>query len=70
MKKEKAVCDLIEGVADVAVPLEEVEDGLAEDLEGEAHVPEVVEAVEHPHTQVLPGGVLWGENILKIFFFT
>ena len=51
---------LVQRVPHVAVRLEEVEDGLAEDLEGEAHVAEVVEAVEHPHTEMLPGGVLGG----------
>ena len=54
----KGVSDLVQWVAHVAVTLEEVEDGLSKDLEGEAHVTEVVEAVEHPDTEVLPLGIL------------
>ena len=64
------VSHLVERVAHVAVTLEEVEDGLPEDLEGEAHVAEVVEAVEHPDTEVLPLGVLGRDTRSQHLYFT
>ena len=47
------VADLFKRVRHVGVALEEVEDRLAEDFEGEAHVAVVVERVKHPDAEVL-----------------
>ena len=52
------VAHLLERVRHVRVALQEVKDGLAEDLEGEAHVAEVVEGVVHPNAEVLALRVL------------
>ena len=46
------VADLLKGVANVAVALQKIKDGLPEDLEGEAHVAVEVEGVEHPDTEM------------------
>ena len=50
--------DLIKRIGHIVIALEEVEHRLAQDLEGEAHVPEVVEAVEHADAQVHSVGIL------------
>ena len=52
------VAHLLERVRHVRVALQEVKDGLAEDLEGEAHVAEVIEGVVHPNAEVLALRVL------------
>ena len=44
---------LLEGVSHVRVALQEVEDRLAENFEGEAHVAKVVEVVVHSNAQML-----------------
>ena len=51
-------CWEVKNCSTIPVSFEEVKNGLAKDLEGEAHVTKVVEAVKHPHAQVFPLGVL------------
>ena len=50
-KLVRNVSDLLEGIGDVAVTLEEVKDTLPEHLERQTHVAVVVEAVKHPDAQ-------------------
>lgn len=52
------VAHLLQRIADVPVALQEVEHGLTEDLERQAHVAEIIERVEHFHAQMFAARVL------------
>jgi len=52
------VSDLIQRIAHVPIAFQKVEDGLSENFKCETHVSEIVERIEHCHTEVLAGGIL------------